>query len=106
MDPEQILQAYIEGKVHGEDNKLQAAIGKLNADRSRELGNVMLGLSKQIYESIFELKKVISDNADKIIESNTKLSISNEKYAKWMKWLTIGLVTVGIAQVLVALVKN
>ena len=106
MDPEQILNTYISGAQTGEDNKLRASIGKLSADRSKELANAILTLQKQIPMSISELRGTISNNADKIIQSNERLSKSNESYAKWMKWLTFGLFAVCIAQVIVSFIKH
>ena len=105
MNLEQILDTYISGTQTGEDNKLRATIGKLSAERSKELSDTILVLQKQIPVSISDLRSTISNNADKIIQSNEKLSRSNENYAKWMKWLTFGLFAVGIAQVIVSLGK-
>ena len=105
MEPEQILNTYISGTQTGEDNKLRAAVGKLSAERSKELTNAISTLQKQIPASINDLRSTISNNADKIIQSNEKLSRSNESHAKWMKWLTFGLFTVGIVQVVISLKK-
>ena len=105
MNPEEILKSYIEGRETGEDNKLRAAIGKLSADRSQELTNVLKALHQQIPMTVSELRSTISRNTDKMIESNERLSKSNEAYAKWMKWLTFGLLAIGLAQVVISFFK-
>lgn len=105
MELEQILNTYISGDQTGEDNKLRATVGKLSAERSKELTNAISTLQKQIPVSISDLRSTISNNADKIIQSNEKLSRSNENYAKWMKWLTFGLFAVGITQAIISLWK-
>lgn len=49
--------------------------------------------------SEFILGKKIQSAADRVIESNTILSQSNEKYARSMVYLTAALVAIGIIQV-------
>lgn len=105
MNPEEILKSYIDGRQTGEDNKLHSVIGKLSADRSTELAGAIKGLHQQIPITISELRQTISSNTDKVIESNERLSKSNEDYAKWMKWLTFGLVAVGILQIIITYLK-
>ena len=62
-------------------------------------------LQLQIVEVSKENRTAIHSAVDKLITSNTKLSESNDRYAKAMKWLTGGLVIVGIAQVIVSWLK-
>lgn len=47
------------------------------------------------------LSKTIDINVNKIIESNKKLSKSNDKHSKWMKWLTFALVFVAVVQLVI-----
>jgi len=56
----------------------------------------------KIISEIYFIKK-LEKVADKMIESNEKLSKSNERYAKRILWLTRVLVFVGIIQIIVAL---
>ena len=100
MDTEEILKSYIKGTASGEDNKLRATIGKLTADRNKDLADSIKGLNQQMAVTILNLQHTISENADKMIISNERLSKTNEKYAKWMKWLTFGLVLVSFLQYL------
>ena len=103
MNPEEILNNYIEQKETGSDNMLRAAIGKLTADRSKELAQSIQSLHQQIPITISELRETISRNTNKIILSNERLSKSNENYAEWMKWLTFALVFVGVVQVIISI---
>lgn len=106
MNSEEILQSYIDGRQNGEDNKLRAAVGKLAADRSKELTDAIRLLHQQVPITISELRATIRQSADAMIASNERLSRSNEAYSKWIKWLTVGLVLVGVAQVIVAFITN
>jgi len=105
MEPEEIISGYIERRQTGEDNLLRAAVGKLTADRTKELAQSIQSLHHQIPLTVSELRETISRNADKMIASNERLSISNEYYAKWMKWLTGALVFVGFVQVVITIIK-
>lgn len=44
------------------------------------------------------LSLTINSSVDKIIESNKRLSISNDKHSRWMKYLTVALVVVAVMQ--------
>ncbi len=106
MKPEEIIQKYIDGVESGQDNMLNAAIGKLSADRSKELSSSIQNFHHQIPITVSELRDTISRNTDKIITSNEKLAKSNVSYIQWMKYLTLALVLVGILQVVISLTKN
>jgi len=110
MTPEEIIKGYMDGTIASvgpaKENQLQAAIGKLSADRSKELTDAIRNLHHQIPITISELRETIRTNSDKMIASNERLSDSNESYAKWMKWLTIGLVLVGATQVIVSVIYS
>lgn len=125
---EEILEKYIKGQTHGEDNKLRATIGSLNAKVTTELVKTIVQLKSEIANSTHNLHTGLSFFTDKLtrtmsdevsalnqgiarqienmIRSNERLSRSNERYAKWMKWLTIGLVATSVAQVIVAWIKT
>jgi len=125
---EEILAEYINGTKTGDDNKLRATIGNLNAKVTKGLIEAMVQLRSEIANSAHNLHTGLSFFTDKIsktmsdevsalnngiaqqvenlIHSNERLSRSNEQYAKWMKWLTIGLVATSVAQVIVALIKS
>ena len=90
----------------GNQDKINIALGLLSAEKTEKLTEAITTLQKQIPQSICELRGTISNNTDKIIESNKTLSTSNEKYAKAMKWLTCGLVAVGVLQVIIQMIKN
>lgn len=105
MNPEDILKEYIEGRQTGEDNKLRAAVGQLGANRSKELADAVLLLQNQLPMTIQELRQTIGGSVDRIIESNENLSKSNESHTSWIKWLTLALVLVGIAQIVVSILQ-
>lgn len=98
MNSEQIIQSYISGNETGADNRLKAAVGDLSARKSEELTKVLGLLKLQISLSSSDLKDALSLGVNDIIESNERLSRSNESYTKWIKWLTFGLVIVGLLQ--------
>lgn len=121
---EKILDTYIQGKQSGEDNKLRAAIGSLNAKRTKELSdsitvlkstidssihNLIISihhqgdsLNRSLEQQVSNLNSCMAQQVDNLIESNMKLGASNEKYAYWMKWLTFGLLITSVAGVLIA----
>jgi hypothetical protein len=123
MDKEQeILEGYIRGTHHGEDNKLRAAVGSLNAKKATELTEVLSRLNRDIGSMVSNLMINNTSNAEKLtrgiedqinnlnggierqvdnlITSNERLSRSNEKYAQAMKWLTAGLLIIGVLQLI------
>lgn len=55
--------------------------------------------------SEFILGKKIEKSVDKIISCNESLAKSNEKYARAMIWLTVGLVSVGVMQIIAQLIS-
>jgi hypothetical protein len=78
---------------------IASAVTSLNTAESLQL------LQLQIIQTSSENRKALSSNIDKLIESNTKLSESNERQARAMKWLTGALVLVALAQTLLDLFK-
>lgn len=59
----------------------------------------------RIISEIYFIKK-LEELTDRTIESNEKLSKSNEKYVKGMLWLTGGLMFVGIMQIITMLIRK
>ena len=53
----------------------------------------------RIYADIYTTKHLRAA-IDQLIESNEKLSASNDRYARAMNWLTLGLLVVAILQIL------
>lgn len=104
MNEEEILDGYINGTKHGQDNKLRATIGSISAKRSKELSNSIkdleshLGLSIKnllvnltynveninncLSKQVEVLNQGIRKETDKLITSNEILSKSNEKNAE------------------------
>ncbi len=121
---EQILDTYIQGRQSGEDNKLRAAIGSLNARRTKELSdsitvlkstinssihNLIISihnqgdnLNKSLEQQVSNLNSGIAQQVDNLIKSNMELGASNEKYAYWMKWLTFGMLITSVAGLIIA----
>ena len=62
-------------------------------------------LQLQIIEVSRENRTAMHLAVSNLIASNTKLSESNDRYAKAMNWLTGALVIISIAQVVVSWVK-
>lgn len=106
MKAESILQGYLDMSNQADDTYIRAAVGKTASDRSRELSASIKDLRQQIPITISELRETISRNTNKIIESNEKLEESNISYIKWMKYLTLALVLVGVVQIIVSLSKH
>ncbi len=98
MNAEEIIKEYIEQRKTGEDNQLRAAVGRLTADRSKELGDSIRGLNIAVPTAIYTLEKAINASAKEMINSNERLSQSNEKYSKAMKWLTAALFAAALVQ--------
>jgi hypothetical protein len=96
---EEILKEYIDGRQTGDDNRLNAAIGQLTADRSRDLTNSVDNLRVQLSLTVSDLRKTITTNTENVIKSSERLSQSNESNAKSMNRLTLGLLIVAIAQI-------
>jgi hypothetical protein len=108
MDPkkaEEIVSGYLVGTKTGEDNLLKAALGVLETDSSRNLTAAVAVLHHQIPVSVSELRQALGDGVNKLISSNESLARSNEKYAKQMWRLTLGLLVVGIPAAAEALIK-
>ncbi len=108
---EEILEGYIKGTKHGEDNKLRATVGSLGSKRSKELSdsintlkntishsvsNLIINnthnageLKRGIDEQVQNLNQGIARQAENIISSNERLSESNESNAQKTHKFTI-----------------
>lgn len=105
-EAEQILEEYIKrGGVEG-DNLLRASVGKLTADRTKELAEAVDHLREQLPLTGMDIRQTIATTTENLIKSNERLAKSNETYSRWIKWLTLALVLVGIAQVVVAWIRG
>ena len=81
-------------------------IGIANALASLNVAESLQTLQLQMVETSAENRKAAEVQTDKLIASNQKLAVSNEKYSKRMFWLTVGLFFVGIVQALAALASS
>ncbi|MEK7608695.1 MAG: hypothetical protein AAB495_03900 [Patescibacteria group bacterium] len=86
MTPEEILQKHIEGKPSIEDSKLLAAASLITATRTKDLADASVLLAKTTQISAEELSK------------------SNDASIRWMKWLTVVLIVVGVMQTAIAVI--
>ena len=50
--------------------------------------------------------KTVQNASSEVIESNKRLTRSNDRHARAMRWLTVALIAVGVAQVIVAVISN
>ncbi len=83
----------------------QRAAGIAESLSSLNIAESLQLLQLQTEESSLLNRKTIASAIDKLIESNTKLGISNDNHAKAMRWLTAALVGVGIVQIIVSFIK-
>lgn len=97
---EKILKDYIENKISGGDNVLKAAVGSINAQRTKELtgainnlhGTVNLAASNLMTNLGFQtgnLNRGIETQVNNLIASSERLSQSNEDNSKKTHRLTI-----------------
>jgi hypothetical protein len=71
---EEILEGYVNGRLHGEDNKLQAAIGSLSARRMNALSEALLEFNRDIK---FNLSNLILNNSHNAQDLNRGLGQLN-----------------------------
>ncbi|MEK7616053.1 MAG: hypothetical protein AAB420_02500 [Patescibacteria group bacterium] len=103
------LAERVEG---GGDSSAQKAEPILIAKALVELQQSITTLQKQIPQTGSEIRSTIGRVSEELSETVRGLrtemqaySASNDKYATAMKWLTVGLVVVGVGQVIVTLIK-
>lgn len=105
MSIENNIQHFLDSSKQVNESYIKAAVGQMLSNRIKELSSEIHHLSLQVPTTISELRQTISSNTDRIIQSNENLSKSNNNYAKWMKFLTLGLVLVGVVQTIIFIIK-
>lgn len=76
--------------------------GVANSLSSLDMAESLQLLQLQLAESSRQNAITLDRAMNKLIESNEKLAKSNEKQARAIKWLTGGLILVGIIQAVIA----
>ena len=117
MELEEILKKYIEAKELLEDNELLVATGlvDLGESRSSKAADALLAkatkadadlLAKTTKADAEVLAQVTKSDAEVLAKATEtaaeQLRISNEKSVRWMTWLTIAMLTVGLIQIIIA----
>jgi hypothetical protein len=77
--------------------ELDLTTGEKDLLRGAETGNTSQINKTRIYANIYLTKKLHAI-IDDLIQSNERLSESNDRYAKAMNWLTFGLLLVAALQ--------
>lgn len=99
-DLEETIRAQVLSTTN--NDRINVAIGLLNAESSEKTIVALDNLRTQMGGLGYTVGTVIEQQTAKIIESNKKMSESNEYYAKWSKWLAIALIattlSVGLLQ--------
>lgn len=97
----------------GGDSDGQKAEPILIAKSMIELQNSIIALQQQIPITGSEIRGTIrsateelSKTVDKLNDEIKEYSKASDRYAKAMRWLTFGLVMVGILQVVIAIIKR
>ncbi|OHA59435.1 MAG: hypothetical protein A2589_01025 [Candidatus Vogelbacteria bacterium RIFOXYD1_FULL_46_19] len=75
-------------------------------EQSKTLNQNIDKLSNQIMLSTNSLEDTFRSETNKIIKSNEELSISNNKYASALNWLTLSLVIVTALQVILNIIMR
>jgi hypothetical protein len=119
MEIEEILKKYIEAKKLLEDNELLAATGlvgfgtnkdsraadALLAKATKADAEVLAKTTKADADLLAEVTKSEAEVLAKATESAAEqLRISNEKSVRWMTWLTVAMLTVGLIQIIIAII--
>lgn len=73
-------------------DKVHIALGLLSAESAEELTNAIHQLKAQVGGLHQTISTVVETQVAKMIATNEKLAISNEKYAKWNMRLTMALI--------------
>jgi hypothetical protein len=82
----------------------ERGVGVANALASLNVAESLQFLQLQITETSKENRVALHQAMDNLIESNARLAASNERQVNAMKWLTVALVLVGIAQVVIGII--
>ena len=119
MEIEEILKKYIEAKKLLEDNELLVATGLVGSGENKNSRAADALLAKATKADADLLAKTTKADADLLAEvtksdaevlakatesAAEQLRISNEKSVKWMTWLTVAMLTVGLIQIIIAVI--
>ncbi len=108
MSLEEILKNHIDEKEVVADGKLLAAVGLITIKGNKELKDAELLLAQTTKTSAKLLARTTEASAAALAQttenSSEELKKINEVSLRWMKWLTIALLTVGLVQIIVAVI--
>ncbi len=108
MNPEDVIKKRIGRKKSFEDAKLLEAVRSMTSIRTKELDQASTLLAEKTEKSADELAKKTEKSAEDLARTTEKsaeqLSKNNEISVRWMKWLTLVLIAVGLVQIALAIV--
>lgn len=97
MNPEDVLKKRILRKQSFEDSKLLEAVRSITSIRTKELTDASTLLAKTTQASAELLAKTTEQSA-------AQLSRSSQITVRWMKWLTVIGIGVGLIQIAIAVI--
>jgi len=107
MELEEILKKYIEAKELLEGNELLVATGLVDSDERKNLKVADALLAKTTKADADLLAKTTKADAEVLAKATERaaeeLKKSNERSVRWMTWLTIAMLTVGLIQIIIAI---
>lgn len=119
MELEEILKKYIEVKKMLENNELMVASGLIKLDGNKDSRAAIELLAKTTKADAEILAQTTKSEASLLAKATKadaevlarathtaadQLRISNESSVKWMTWLTIAILTVGLIQIIIAVI--
>jgi len=119
MELEEILKKYIEAKKLLESSELLVATGFLDLGESKNSKSADALLAKATKADADLLAKATKSDAEVLAKATKsdaevlakatetaadQLRISNEKSVRWMTWLTVAMLMVGLIQIIIAVV--
>jgi hypothetical protein len=119
MELEEILKRYIEAKELLEDNELMVATGLIKLDGNKDSRAAIELLAKttkadaEILAQTTKADATLLANATRadaeVLAKATQMAAdqlkkSNESSVRWMTWLTIAILTVGLIQIFIAMI--
>lgn len=110
MEIEGLLRKYLEVKKMLEANELLVATGLVSPDGSRDLKVADALLAKTTKADADLLAQTTKADAEMLAKATEvaaeQLRKSNEKSVRWMTWLTIAMLTVGLIQIIIAIISS
>ena len=108
MELEEILKKYIEVKKLLESNQLLVAAGLVDSNEKEDLKEADELLAETTKADAELLAKTTKADAD-LLAKETKMAAnqlreSNEKSVKWMTWLTVAMLLVGLMQIVITVI--